>query len=389
MPEKKRSRWTSFRVQDQRPSTAPETRAEKDRPRSQSADGMDAIPAENASKLEPIPYSTLRQIREFLASFALAARVLGSIILFFSLIVIWNEANRYRVSIEGILFFSYLSPRLLDGIHRGYISFSTVIADYPVLGGLSALYGSLLLVVSFWFTIPFRDKNPYFVKVSLVGFAWSYIITLFIYGELALDYRLIPGMLRILWICLLFLVAERAKRTYPAAWKGEEHFRGLVDGLFALGATLIIQHGLDKQYDRALSGPIFLIVFFIFMSFFSHGVMRNYLFRVLIKVGPSDSRGRHYPRGLKSVPIIYRWIQRLRDLPYKDMLQEYKNVMGEANAARIGIFEAVLNPPLRLSHATYLRTALLFIFLLISGVAQLAAIWFSSNAWLYVMGVGR
>ena len=89
------------------------------------------------------------------------------------------------------------------------------------------------------------------------------------------------------------------------------------------------------------------------------------------------------------MPIIYRWIQRLRDLPYKDMLQEYKNVMGEANAARIGIFEAVLNPPLRLSHATYLRTALLFILLLISGVAQLAAIWFSSNAWLYVMGVGR
>lgn len=207
----------------------------------------------------------LRAVRP---TIALAAAITGTAYFVVGLVAVFWLSFSTGANPSRVLFFAELPSDFVETLKTGSLPFANAFGNVGVVAALACLYGFIQLVTAAAIMLPMDYSRPFAMQAGIAGFFWAYVITLLLLGELALDFRVLLGALRILWILAIFGLIERVKYAYPSHWRGAGQFPLLADGVFALMAGLIIQQGLGDGYAAALSGIIFVIVYFGFMVLF-------------------------------------------------------------------------------------------------------------------------
>jgi hypothetical protein len=278
------------------------------------------------------------------------------------------------------LLFATVSPRLAQALERGFVPFHVAFTEPTVLAGLATLYGLFLLVVACSVMLPMRQDKPFALQAGVAGFFWAYLLTLLVLGELALDARVVPGVARMLWILLLYALIERLKYAYPPLWRGVDQFPMLADGMFALAATTIIQQGLPKGYDAALSGPLFILISFVFMVFNERRLVRHYVLQQMTRTLAPDEPGPGRFAMIAALRKPWKGLERLRSLGHDELMSEYNDLMAPMR-------RLTLRPRLQEAHPQFV--GLLCVIWAVWGPAMALALWIASNYWLWILGVGR
>ncbi|MFD3264022.1 ClpXP protease specificity-enhancing factor SspB [Phenylobacterium ferrooxidans] len=325
-------------------------------------------------------------------SLAIAVFLTAATLAVASSALILVAAYDHKVPATHIAFFSYISPQLMAAFKAGHIPLSTFLTDKAILGGLSALWSALLAVTALSLVLPMHDPKPMHMQAGIRGFFFAYVIVLLIYGGFTISFRYLPGVLRILWIIVVYALGERLKRAYPPKRMGAEHFSQMVDGLFAIAASLIIAQGIDKTYDQALSGPAYVLIYFLIMLVFGRWMVRGMLMQQMARADmmapnielPEGGGPRWRQAGNAAVGILSQFRrrrERLVMLSFEELLGEYKRQLhGE---------ERKLFANASLRDATPGMVGLLFAAMLVWSVLVMFAIWGAANIDLYILGVGR
>jgi hypothetical protein len=333
--------------------------------------------AANDRDAHPQPKVWFRAIRPTLA---LSAACIGGV--FFCAGVIGAGVHAILTGADPVktLLFATISPRLTQALESGSVPFHIAFAEPTVLAGLTALYGLLLLVLAASVMLPMRHDKPFAMQAGIAGFFWAYLLTLLALGELALDARIVPGVARMFWILLLYAAVERLKYAYPPQWRGAEQFPMLADGMFALAATSIIQQGLPKGYDAALSGPLFILIFFVFMVFNERRLVRHYILQQMARRLEPEEPGPGRFAAFAALRKPWKGLERLKALGHDSLLSEYNDQMAPARR---------LSARPRLQEAYPRFVALLCAIWVVWGAGMAVALWIASNYWLWILGVGR
>jgi hypothetical protein len=325
-------------------------------------------------------------------SLALAALLTSIVWAIVSSVLIFLASREQRVSPEQIAFFSYLSPNFLAALKAGHVPVAGLFSDKSLLGGLGALWSAGTAVTGISLLLPMHDDKPMHMQAGIKGFFYAYVLTLLIYGGLTISYRYVPGLLRLSWIILLYAVGERLKRAYPPKRVGSEYFPQVIDGLFAISASFIIAQGIDKAYDQALSGPVFVLIYFAIMLLFGRRMVRALLLRQLSKgfslaseIELPEQDGQNWSQRANAASGILGQIRRKRDrlvlLSFEELLAEYKQRFhGKERKMIVDSTIRDASPPF---------VAACFALMLAWSVGVLFAVWAATNFDLYIFGVGR
>lgn len=325
-------------------------------------------------------------------SLAIAVFLTAAILAVASCALILVAAHDHEVPATHIAFFSYISPNLMAAFKAGHVPLSTFLTDKAILGGLSAVWSALLAVTALSLVLPMHDPKPMQMQAAIRGFFFAYVIVLLIYGGFTISFRYLPGVLRILWIIVIYALGERLKRAYPPKRMGAEHFSQMVDGLFAIAASLIIAQGIDKTYDQALSGPTYVLIYFLIMLVFGRWMVRGMLMQQLARADmmvpdielPKGEGPRWRQAGNAAVGMLSQFRrrrERLVMLSFEELLGEYKRQFhGDER-------QLFANASLR--DATPGMVGLLLAVMLVWSVVVMFAIWGAANIDLYILGVGR
>ncbi|QNQ10741.1 ClpXP protease specificity-enhancing factor SspB [Sphingomonas alpina] len=309
-------------------------------------------------------------------------------------VLIYLASAQHQIPANKILFFAYLSPDILAALKTGYVPVATLLSDLPLLAGLVALWATTLAITALAVALPMHDHKPMHMQAGIAGFFYAYVVTLLIYGGFTISYRYVPGILRILWIVLLFGLGERLKRAYPPNSMGAMYFPQVVDGLFAIAASLIIAQGIDKTYDQALSGAAFVLIYFAIMLLFGRRLVRALLMRQLVRSFmvaddieiPSGEVSR-ISQATTAAKGIFGQFRRKRErlvlLSYEELVAEYKKEFGGNDRERLRLANyrwKDAEPPL---------VGGIFALMLVWSGCVLFALWAATNLNLYILGVGR
>jgi hypothetical protein len=348
--------------------------------------GDESTPEEQPSR------SVLALITSWKPSLALSLLLLSLLFCVGATVLIALAAREHRVPVTHIVFFSYLTTDLLSALKTGHVPMSAVLSDASLLGGLGALWASALAVTGIALILPMKDDRPMHMQASIAGFFYAYVAMLLVYGGITLSARYVPGMLRVLWIVILFALSERAKRACSPSRASTEYVRAMADGLFAIGASFIIAQGIDKTYDEALSGPVFVLVYFGIMLLFGRRIARRLMLRQLTKslastaeIEVPEQEGPVWRRAARTAKAVAAGLGRERDrlilLPFDELVAEYKRRFGGEGKR--------LMANSRLRDAAPSLVGLLFVVMMVWSAGVLFALWGAANVTLHIIGVGR
>jgi hypothetical protein len=300
----------------------------------------DELPA----SISEIPQSALSHFREkmdeFRATLCGAAILPMVVYLIGGLITVLFLSQRLHVPPTHLMFASYLNPTLANEMRAGHVNFVTFYSTPTFLGGFALLYAGAMALLATSMVLPFKEETPLSMHLTLGGLIASYAATLLVYHVFRLDYSLVMGAYRAAWILLFLGLSERLKRSYSEEWAGVKYFGMTIDGIFALSATYVIKQGLDDRYDLALSGPLFLILFFLYMLVTERRAARRRMIRTLQRQNQRvpdfetlneleqlETRG-NLREALKATRILSRAIFRknreLEGMSYAELTEAYK-----------------------------------------------------------------
>ncbi len=235
-----------------------------------------------------------------------------------------------------VVFFSYLPPEIVKSAAAGYVPFSTFVRAPIFCGALLLLIGSIYLASALSLRLPMQMRRPFSLQISMSGFLWGMVVTLFLFRQFHLNHELMFVVLRVFWLTLIYWIFERLKASYSETWIGAEYFPSLADGLFAITSAWIVQTELNKSYSEVTSGPIFLIVSFAVIIFVGRSQRRRFLKRVLFydEIDIPEDTERTFR---KAAPVVagafISRVKRLNEMTTEQMEARYLELKAELGKA--------------------------------------------------------
>lgn len=211
--------------------------------------------------------------------------LVGIAFLTFGLLSATIYARINNIDFLKLIFFADTPPHVRAAVENG-LPIYTAFVDIGFFSSLCILYGAFISSIVISVALPWNPSRLFQLHSTMLGLILGYYSSLFLLG---VDTNgIFFDILRLSYIVLIYVTIERVKAVNFTKLPAGYYYPYLLDGTFALLATVILVQLVDTPTALAFASPLFLLFSFVAMPIAEQTLVRLKVSATLAKDDMED-----------------------------------------------------------------------------------------------------